>query len=459
MRTMGKKLAPIQSYVSLLTFWNRRVQPNSIPENRIFSYVENAPDLYGECPTKGFYTAKKPWWFLPGVVNAIYSHKKITNYSYPHSESLLALYKGRLIHEWYADGFNNKTEFAMMSMTKTVVSIILGIAIKEGYVRSIKQSILDFYPEAKQYIKANNCKNNLTIEHLITMTSGLKDDSEWRLATDTGLAGLLRTQSNPPGKKFKYISVNYHILACALQRVLKRDLYDFAKERIFDPLGITSVKWSKMSDGSRQGNGGMTMTARDMLRLGNLWLNNGRWGDKQIVSANYIKQQTPRTKAPYAFGSPFWNNTWFPFSFMGSFESRGHKGQFISIYTNGLVIVRNGWPTKRTSILDKSKKLSGETFVLPGLLLKEASKEESKKILEAKRMIERAGGIITKKINSKTSFVVTEDEKFREAINYRGILEKKLTVSKYPIDELKLIIRSDHLEVPIINYKKLKSMI
>ncbi|MFZ2125826.1 MAG: serine hydrolase [Candidatus Saccharimonadales bacterium] len=456
---MGKKLAIIQSYVSVLAFWNRRMQPNSIPETRTSPYGENTPDFHREWPTEEFYTAKKPWWFLPKVFNAIYSHKKITYFSYPHSESLLASYKGKLIHEWYADGFNDKTEFPMMSMTKTITSIILGIAIKEGYVKSIKQSILDFYPEAKQYIKVDDSKNKLTIEHLITMTSGLKDDSEWRLAADTGLAGLLRKQSNPPGKKFKYISVNYHVLACALQRVLKRDLYDFAKERIFDPLGITSVKWNKLSDGSRQANGGMTMTARDMLRLGNLWLNNGRWEDKQIVPVDYIKQQTPRSKALYAFGSPFWNNTWFPFSFMGSFESRGHNGQFISVYPNGLVVVRNGWPAKRRSIQDKSKKLSGTTFVLPGLLLKKPSKKEAKKILEAKRIIEGAGGIITKNVNPKTSFVVTEDNKLQEAIKHRDISKKRLAGLNCPIDELKLIIKSDLLEIPIINYEKLKSMI
>jgi len=448
-----KILAVIQSHISVLSFWNRRMQPNIIPETRASTYGENAPDLYNEWPTKEFNTSKKPWWFLPKVFNEIYNHKKVIYSSYPYCESLLALYKGKLIHEWYAEGFNKKTEFTMMSMTKTVVSVILGIAIKEGYVKSIKQNILDFYPEAKQYIKATDNKYNLTIEHLITMTSGLKDDSEWRLAADTGLAGLLRLQSNPPGKKFKYISVNYHILACALQRVLKIDLYDFAKERIFDPLGITSVKWNKLQDGSRQGNGGITMTARDMLRLGNLWLNNGRWEDKQIVPADYIKQQTSKSKAPYAFGSPFWNNTWFPFSFLGSFESRGHNGQFISVYTNGLVIVRNGWPAKRTSIQDKSKSLSGATFVLPELLSKEKLAEE------AKIIIERADGIITKNINSKTAFVVTKDKRFQEAMEYRVISKNKPTKHNHINDDLKQIIKADLLGIPIINYKKLKSMI
>ena len=178
-----------------------------------------------------------------------------------------------------------------------------------------------------------------------------------------------------------------------------------------------------------------------------------------IEPVDYIKQQTPRSKAPYAFGSPFWNNTWFPFSFMGSFESRGHNGQFISVYTNGLVIVRNGWPAKRASIHDKSKKLSGATFVLPGLLLKEPSEEDIKKLLRAKRIIEEAGGIITKKVNFKTTFVVTEDEKLKEAIKYRNTPKKKLLELNRPIDELKLIINSDRLEIPIINYEKLKSMV
>lgn len=458
--TMGAKnlimkniIPVIQSYSSVLVFWNKNMQPNNIPETRYY-FNKIAPDLYGEWPTKDFRISKRPWWFLPKIVNYIYCHKKVTYFSCQHTESLLALYKGKLIYEWYADGFDSETEFPLMSMTKTIISLILGIAIEEGYVKSIKQNILDFYPEAREYIREGDSKNNLTIEHLITMTSGLKDDSEWRIANDTGLAGLLRTQLKPPGTSFRYISVNYHILACALQRVLKRDLLEFAEERIFNPIGITTAKWNKLPDGSRQGNGGMTMTARDMLRLGYLWLNNGRWGDLQIVPPNYIIQQTPRTKAPYAFGSPFWNITWFPFSFMGSFESMGHNGQYISVYPSlDLVIVRTGWPAKRKSITDKSKKLSSATFFLPGLLSKDPLEVE--KSIKTKKIIEDADGIVTKHVNFKTAFVVTEDKNFQKARDISSKCEKIPQGN----DELKFIIKADQLGVPIINYEKLKSML
>ena len=404
----------LKRYLSIFDLKNKRQQPNNIPETRHIDSDSLTVDRYGVWPTEKFETQKPPIWFNAWLLKKIYDHKKITTRSYKHCESFTVLYKGRIIYDWYAPGFSSEQSYQLFSMTKSVVAILLGIAIDQGYISSVKQKVIEFFPEVENDIPLDDVKRALTLEHLLSMTSGLRDDSEWRKAEDTALAGFMRAHAWKPGEKFKYISVNYHIIAGIITRVTGKKLYDYANEYLFTPLGIKTVGWHRLPDGSYRGNGGITMSTEDMMRLGYLWLNNGIWENKQIVSADYIIKATSRSSAPYAFGMPFWNNSWFPFFLFGSYETRGHNGQFISVYPHmDMVIVRTGWPTKRAYPNDRSKSLSGTSFVFDGIF------DRSKKN-EIVSMIKSADGSIKKRVTKNTSFVITDKtEGINETLAYK----------------------------------------
>lgn len=397
-------LVRLQSYLSIFDWKNKRQQPNTILEVRSCPFGNNVPDRYGVWPGETFETGKSPVWFNASLYKTVYAKKKITVRGYKHCESITCLHRGKLIYEWFAPGFSPEQKYPMYSMTKSVVATLLGIAIDQGYISSIHNRVIDYFPEVQNVLPQDDCKRDMTLEHLLSMTSGLRDDSHWRRAEDAALAGFMRPQISNPGERFKYISVNYHVIAGIIVRATGENLLDYANKNLFGPLGIQSAEWEKLPDGSYRGNGGIFMTPHDMLRLGYLWLNYGRWRDKQIVSPDYLVRAVSRSRAPYAFGMPFWNNSWFPFFLFGAYETRGHNGQFISVYPNmDMVIVRTGWPTKRAYLNDRSQALAGASFAID---------EGIDPILRNEMIasIKAAGGEIVNSVTENTAFVVVGEK-------------------------------------------------
>ncbi|MCL2300525.1 MAG: beta-lactamase family protein [Firmicutes bacterium] len=375
-----KVVAMILSFLSFFAFWSPNAQPNNIPETR--EYVGEVPDKYGVWPTKGFETGPRPAWFIPPVAKTAYVFQRPINGNV-FSDSVLVLHKGKLAYEDYAEGWDKDTPHQMYSVTKSIVSALVGVAIGEGKIKGVDQKVIDFFPEAK-IAPGQESKRDMTIEHLLTHTSGLSGDGDkeameyvwWEpgslgKAYDSGIAAFETPQVAAPGKVHSYSSgAGMQTLACLVSRAVKMNLFEYAKKKLFGPLGMTSVAWDAAADGNNYGGFGLSMTPRDMLRFGYLYLNNGRWEDKQIIPADYVTRTPPRSKAAQAYGYLFWNTTLLPFD--ASYEASGSFGQFIAVMPEwDAVIVRTGSIGPITkAIYTKTPDKLFESILLPMIAMK-----------------------------------------------------------------------------------------
>jgi len=304
----------------------------------------NAPACEFLWPAEDFETGRA-CWLWPAGLKYLYSLRS-KGVGRPEHDSLLVLYKGRLIYEHYGENENEDSLFPVFSCTKTVVAALAGIAIKEGYIESVDQKVSDFYPDAV-IAPGQESKRDMTVRHLLTMTSGLPADMEAHFndcmgAPDVGLAAFETPQAAAPGEKFLYSSnPGMQCLGGIIQRKTGLSLHDYAQAKLFGPLGITSVTWEAVGDGGSRAGTGIQMTARDMLRLGYLYLNDGMWDGQRILPEGWVEQSKPGSNG-YGFLICDYGNDWF---LGGSYEFRGYGGQWITIsFKRGLVIARTARP-------------------------------------------------------------------------------------------------------------------
>jgi hypothetical protein len=181
------------------------------------------------------------------------------------------------------------------SITKSIVSALVGIAIDKGILRSVNDNVLDYVPELKSQDKDER-KQHITIRHLLTMTSGFRweETGEW-FFSDT-LAAISDTWDRPlaghPGEIYNYDSASADLLTVILTRAAKQEAKAFAIENLFTPLDITDFEWEMDPAGYHRGSAGLIMRAIDLAKIGQLYLQKGQWKGLQIVSREWIEQST-----------------------------------------------------------------------------------------------------------------------------------------------------------------------
>jgi len=296
-----------------------------------------------------------PWYQVP-LLELDFMGRGITNGNV-FNDSVLVLRKGELVYERYARGWDKDTPHQMFSVTKSVLSALVGIAIQDKKLKGVGQKVIEFYPGAK-IAPGQESKRDMTIEHLLTQSSGLPGDSDnesnaviWWEAGDSGRAAFEFPQVAAPGERFSYSSgPGMQTLAGLLTRAVGENLFEYAKRKLFGPLGMASVRWDAAADGVNYGGFGLSMTPRDMLRFGYLYLNKGSWNGKQILPEWYVAASAPPSPRNEEYGYLFWNySKRSPED--GSFEASGSFGQFICILPEeDTVMVRTGsaGPATRT---------------------------------------------------------------------------------------------------------------
>jgi len=286
-----------------------------------------------------FSEGAKPWFIMPWWLKVQYAVKSWPQMGFKE-DSLLILHDGKLVYEKYAAGQGAGVPHTAYSVTKSVVSALAGIAVKDGLI-NVQDKVAQYYPTAD--ITGQDGKKDMTIGHLLTMRSGLPDSQDCFKALDAGLAAFETPQEKAPGKRFKYNSgAGPQCLVGILERVTGKNLRVFAEERLFGPLGITDVEWETTDHGSPIGGFGLSITSRDMLRLGQLYLNGGVWNGVRILPEGWTESTQPRFNTILSYGYLFWGNGWGPLM-GGSYEARGYFGQFITVYPGkNVVVVRTG---------------------------------------------------------------------------------------------------------------------
>jgi CubicO group peptidase (beta-lactamase class C family) len=218
---------------------------------------------------------------------------------YPGLRALVIARGNCIAFEYYGKNVSAETQSPVYSVTKSVLSILVGIAIDEGYLR-LDQKLREVFPEAFDE-NTDPLARDITVRDVLTKTEGFAETSPGDFKVSDGALGkemwrsmLNRRVAYPSGTHFRYDGVGSDLLAVVLSRAIKRDAGDFAKRKLFDPLGIANYTWYADSDGYLHGESGLHLTARDMAKIGILYLQHGRWGDTQIVSADYVRDSTTR---------------------------------------------------------------------------------------------------------------------------------------------------------------------
>ncbi|HEU4390412.1 MAG TPA: serine hydrolase [Blastocatellia bacterium] len=266
--------------------------------------------------------------------------------------SLTIVRNGYIVLDAYFWPFQDGQLHDLASVTKSVTSTLVGIAIGKHKLAGIGEPLSSVFTERK-IANLDDRKKRVTIEHLLTMTSGLDchaDRGEITLSEMMGSKDWIQfmldlPMRDEPGSRFEYCSGGMHLLSGAITKATGETALAFARRELFDPLGITDVAWPA-DQGVSHGWGDLHLQPRDMAKLGYLWLNNGRWENKQLVPVDWMRgairvQSNPGRNSGQQYGYGFWI---YPDRRPPEFEGLGRGGQRISVVPgkNALVVFTGG---------------------------------------------------------------------------------------------------------------------
>jgi CubicO group peptidase (beta-lactamase class C family) len=249
-------------------------------------------------------------------------------YKYVHEEgnlwqirSLLVFRNNKLVAESYMKNSDDQTTpRAIWSCTKQVIGILTGIAVDHSLI-SVNKTLLDYLPQVSKYPE----KSQITIETLLMMRSGIDYDNNGYNGGDAILAREEVSSSLDyifglkmhalPGV-YRYKNSDPHLISAIIQEAAGKTLRDWAQEVLFDRIGIKRLEWLIYKDGITMGGYGIKTTPRELGKIGQLILNEGKWGNEQIVSKNWLdemdseKVPAAETQNPdLAFGYLWWKDT------------------------------------------------------------------------------------------------------------------------------------------------------
>ena len=282
---------------------------------------------------------------------------------------------GQLVLDAYFHPFNEETRHDVASVTKSITSTLVGLAIDKGHMRDIQQTLLSSFPE-RTIVNLDSRKRRVTFEHLLTMSAGwdcgfeAKEArlTEMRRSNDWMQFMLDLPMMADPGTRWAYCSGNCHVLSVLLTQATGTNAFAFARRELFAPLGIHDVMWPADSRGNNHGWGDLQLHPLDMAKLGQLMLQGGRWNGQQVISKQWVASATrahvERTSNKDHYGYFWWvKGTNFP----GMFEAVGRGGQRITVWpAKDLVVVFTGGgfePGELAPFLLKALKSDGP---LPG---------------------------------------------------------------------------------------------
>lgn len=242
----------------------------------------------------------------------------VSSGKYERITSILAAKKGQLVYEKYYRDNDVNSRHNTRSCTKTIATLLTGIAIDQGFVKSEQDEILDYLQHKIPYKNPDPRKENITIEDLLTMTSILEcDDSNWHSRgheermyfiedwTQFLLDLPVRSypfgpgpEESPYGRVFAYGSAKSAAVAEILQSAIGSNLIAFATKNLFSPLGIEDCTLHTTPQNILNTAGGSEYRSRDLLKLIQLCINGGKWNGRQIISSEWIeKATTPKVNA------------------------------------------------------------------------------------------------------------------------------------------------------------------
>ncbi len=260
-----------------------------------------------------------------------------------------------LIFEQYWNGWDADSVSNSFSVAKSYVSVLTGIAIKEGVIKSVQQPVADFLPE---FTELEPCHQAITIEHVLTMSTGLdwsesgadpfSDNAKGYYGSNVRELSMDQPCRTPPGQEFDYISGATQIMAEVLEAAYKRPLDELVGEKLWEPLGCEHEAWwgKDRADGDFKAFCCLYATARDFGRIGQLYLDSGMWKGREIVPRDYFLASVTPAKVMDK-GTP--NKRYGYFWWLAELDGRpihycrGFHGEYVVVIPHeDLVFVRTG---------------------------------------------------------------------------------------------------------------------
>ncbi|MGV7224870.1 MAG: serine hydrolase domain-containing protein [Nitrospinales bacterium] len=274
--------------------------------------------------------------------------RQILNNNLKNIHSILLIKNGKLILEEYFCGYHRNLKHPVASVTKSVTSILLGIARDLGEKIVLNKKLIAYLPEYRELL-SNSGKSKISLEHLLTMRAGL----EWNEFSHRYFQGMYESNDpikfilekemvDAPGQHFFYNTGLSTVLGRILENTTGSNAEQFADEYLFTPLEIKDYYWGKLSDGTVLTGSSLSLRPRDMAKLGYLFLKEGVWRDKQIVSKEWVRESIfPHVKYPHdkgdlisgtGYGYQWWRGTSrISNRDIDAFYAAGHGGQFICV--------------------------------------------------------------------------------------------------------------------------------
>lgn len=262
------------------------------------------------------YTTNSDW-----NIKEIFDTQMISNLEstikiqYKNMEGLLVLQDGYILYEKYYHGKNMENKFHVASVTKSVLSALIGIAIDKGFIKSMNEKVMLFFPEY-EFNDRNRNRNHITIRHLLTMTAPFPfpnmQEPLYRICHQKDWIKYSLEMLGEGGRigDFKYSTAGAHILSAILTQNTGMSAREFANLYLFEPVGIEKIPdypmifdlghvfgddvrgWVSDPNQYSAGGWGLTLTLREMARFGLLYQNNGSWNNKQLLSEEWVQLST-----------------------------------------------------------------------------------------------------------------------------------------------------------------------
>ena len=261
--------------------------------------------------------------------------------------SILIIRDGHVVVDAYFYPYDGKSPHELASVTKSIMTTLIGIAADKGKLK-LDQPMLSFFPDAT-IANRDAAMDKITVRHLTNMANGLEstgmEQDEATLAqmeaSDNWVQFALdRKVVSEPGKRFVYDSPGMHILSAILQKATGMTALEFARQNLFEPLGIRDVIWPADPQGVTDGFSNIMLYPADAAKIGYLFLNKGRWDGKQIVSQEWVEAAT-RRQIEVGNGDGYGYGWWTVPENNGEYSAVGRGGQYIRVipFLDAVIVV------------------------------------------------------------------------------------------------------------------------
>jgi CubicO group peptidase (beta-lactamase class C family) len=259
--------------------------------------------------------------------------------------SLLVSHQGTLVHEQYFGGTRATTPANIKSASKSVMSALVGVALAQGHLASTSELVAPHFA-TDLGAGADPRKRTITVEHLLTMQTGLESTSgrnygAWVTSANWVRYALRRPLIADPGSAMEYSTGNSHLLSALLTRVTRQSTWQFAQQGLARPLGFTLARWPQDPQGIYFGGNEMLLTPRQMLAFGELYLNDGRVGDRQLFPPDWVRRTfVPRGRSRWGSDREYGYGWWIrSLSGHPAYYAWGYGGQFVFVVPSARTVM------------------------------------------------------------------------------------------------------------------------